>query len=41
MLKALIDLVDRIEIAAEPTWAVNNVIHRHERLPVRLVANSA
>jgi cytochrome P450 len=38
MLKALTDLVDRIEISAEPTWAVNNVIHRHARLPVRLIA---
>lgn len=39
MLKALIDLVDRIEITAEPTWVINNVIHRHKQLPVRLVAN--
>ncbi|MFW0153556.1 cytochrome P450 [Mycobacterium sp. smrl_JER01] len=38
LLKALIDRVDRIEIAAEPTWAVNNIIHRHARLPVRLFA---
>lgn len=38
MLRALLDRVERIEIAAEPTWAVNNVIHRHERLPIRLVA---
>ena len=38
MLKALIELVDRIEIAAEPIWAVNNIIHRHAHLPVRLVA---
>ncbi|KWX23638.1 monooxygenase [Mycolicibacterium wolinskyi] len=37
MLQALIERVDRIEIAAEPTWAVNNVIHRHEHLPVRLI----
>ncbi|WP_422747108.1 cytochrome P450 [Mycobacterium sp. WMMD1722] len=38
MLKALLDRVDRIEIAGEPIWAVNNIIHRHERLPVRLIA---
>lgn len=38
LLKALIDRVDRIEIAAEPTWAVNNIIHRHASLPVRLFA---
>lgn len=38
MLTALLDRVERIEITAEPTWVVNNIIHRHERLPVRLVA---
>ncbi|MEW5809156.1 MAG: cytochrome P450 [Actinomycetota bacterium] len=38
MLKALLDRVDRIEIASEPTWATNNIIHRHEKLPVRLIA---
>jgi cytochrome P450 len=39
LLKALVERVDRIEIAAEPTWAVNNVIHRHECLPVRLITS--
>jgi cytochrome P450 len=38
MLKALTGLVERIEISAEPTWAVNNIIHRHAHLPVRLIA---
>jgi cytochrome P450 len=38
MLKALTEAVERIEIAAEPTWAINNIIHRHDRLPVRLIA---
>lgn len=37
MLQALIERVDRIEIAAEPKWAVNNIIHRLEHLPVRLI----
>ena len=37
MLQALIDRVERIELVGEPTWAVNNIIHRHEHLPVRLV----
>lgn len=37
MLTALVERVDRIEIVAEPTWAVNNIIHRHEHLPVRLI----
>jgi cytochrome P450 len=38
MLKALTGLVERIEISAEPTWVVNNIIHRHAHLPVRLIA---
>ncbi len=38
MLKALTEAVERIEVTAEPTWAVNNIIHRHEYLPVRLIA---
>lgn len=38
MLKALTEAVERIEIAAEPTWAINNIIHRHEHLPLRLIA---
>lgn len=36
ILQALLDRVDRIDIAGEPTWAVNNIIHRHEHLPVTL-----
>lgn len=40
MLRALLDRVDRIEIAAEPQWAVNNIIHRREHLPVRLIATA-
>lgn len=38
MLKALIERVDRIEVAAQPTWGINNIIHRHDRLPIRLIA---
>lgn len=37
MLQALMERVERIELVGEPTWAVNNIIHRHEHLPVRLV----
>ncbi|WP_024443068.1 MULTISPECIES: cytochrome P450 [Mycobacteriaceae] len=37
LLKALIDQVDRIEATGEPTWAVNNIIRRHQHLPVRLL----
>lgn len=38
MLKALVERVDRIEITGKPVWGVNNIIHRHERLPIRLIA---
>jgi cytochrome P450 len=38
VLRALIERVERIEGAGAPTWAVNNIIHRHERLPLRLIA---
>lgn len=39
MLHALIERVDRIEVTAAPTWAINNIIHRHERLPLKLIAS--
>jgi cytochrome P450 len=38
VLNALIERVERIELAGTPTWAINNVIRRHERLPLKLVA---
>jgi cytochrome P450 len=37
MLRALVDRVDRIELTAEPTWAINNIIRRHENLPLKLI----
>jgi cytochrome P450 len=37
MLRALIERVDRIEATSSPTWAINNIIHRHERLPLKLI----
>lgn len=37
-LRALVARVDRLEIAGPPKWALNNIIRRHERLPLRLVA---
>jgi cytochrome P450 len=39
MLRALVERVDRIHLAGEPTWAVNNIIRRHESLPVNLVSS--
>jgi cytochrome P450 len=38
MLRALVTRVDRIEATASPTWAINNIIRRHERLPLKLIA---
>jgi cytochrome P450 len=37
MLTALIERVDRIELVGTPVWALNNIIRRHERLPIRLL----
>ncbi|OBB92365.1 cytochrome P450 [Mycobacterium sp. 852002-30065_SCH5024008] len=37
MLRALIDRVDRIEVAGTPTWAINNIIRRHQALPLKLL----
>jgi cytochrome P450 len=37
MLRALIERVDRIEVTSSPTWAINNIIYRHERLPLKLI----
>ena len=38
MLRALAERVDRIELTSPPTWAINNIIRRHERLPLKLIA---
>jgi cytochrome P450 len=38
MLRALIGRVDRIRLGDRPTWAVNNIIRRHQSLPVTLEA---
>lgn len=37
MLRALIERVDRIEVTGSPKWAINNIIRRHEYLPLKLV----
>jgi cytochrome P450 len=39
MLRALIERVERIEVTGEPTWAANNIIRRHQSMPVTLVAS--
>lgn len=38
MLRALAERVERIELTGSPVWAVNNIIRRHARLPVKLVS---
>jgi hypothetical protein len=38
MLHALVERVDRIELTSPPTWALNNIIRRHESLPLKLIA---
>ena len=38
MLTALMRQVSRIELAGEPTWALNNIIRCYERLPLRLIS---
>jgi cytochrome P450 len=37
MLRALIERVDRIEVPGSPKWFINNIIRRHEHLPLKLV----
>lgn len=39
MLRALIERVRRIELTGTPAWAVNNIIRRHESLPIRLIGS--
>ncbi|WP_369690255.1 hypothetical protein [Nocardia arthritidis] len=37
ILCALIERVDHIEVAGEPEWAMNNIIHRYAHLPLHLI----
>lgn len=37
MLRALIERVDRIEVTGTPKWAINNIIRRHQALPLKLI----
>lgn len=38
LLKSLVERVERIELAGEPKWRLNNTLHGVDRLPVRLHA---
>jgi len=31
--------VERIELTGQPTWGLNNIIHKLDHLPLRLVAD--
>ena len=37
ILRELIARVDRINLTGPATWAINNIIHRYQRLPLELV----
>lgn len=37
ILGHLLDRVERIELTGRPVWAVNNIIHRLEHLPLELI----
>ncbi|WP_406432403.1 cytochrome P450 [Streptomyces sp. NBC_00631] len=37
MLRALVNRVERIESTGTPEWALNNLIHRYEYLPLALI----
>lgn len=37
ILGHLLDRVERIELTGKPVWAVNNIIHRLEHLPLELI----
>lgn len=38
LLRALLERVDHLELIGEPAWGLNNIIHKLDRLPLRLVA---
>jgi cytochrome P450 len=38
ILRALAQQVDHLELVGEPAWGLNNIIHKLDRLPLRLVA---
>lgn len=40
MLQSLARRVERIDLTDEPKWAVNNIIHRLERLPLELIPST-
>lgn len=39
ILRSIVSRVDRIELTGQPTWGLNNIIHKLDHLPLRLVAD--
>lgn len=37
ILRSVVERVDRIEVTGRPTWGLNNIIHKLDHLPLRLV----
>lgn len=38
ILRSLLERVDHLELVEEPSWGLNDIIHKLDRLPLRLVA---
>ncbi len=38
ILRSLLERVDHLKLVGEPSWGLNNIIHKLDRLPLRLVA---
>lgn len=39
ILRSVVARVDRLELTGEPAWGINNIIHKLDHLPLRLVAS--
>ncbi|MEG9227366.1 cytochrome P450 [Aeromicrobium sp. Sec7.5] len=39
ILRSIVDRVERLEVTGQPTWGLNNIIHKLDHLPLRLVAD--
>lgn len=39
ILRSIVSRVERIELTGQPTWGLNNIIHKLDHLPLRLVAD--
>ena len=39
ILRSVVARVDRLELTGDPTWGINNIIHKLDHLPLRLVAS--